>query len=402
MFSFIRKMDRRSKTLLFTCFFGFFCNGTLTLMIGSVLPDLKAAYDLSDTLSGLFISAHSIGNMAASFISGLIPLYLGRRRSIVLLASLAMLGFLMMALWGNPVWLFMAFVMSGMGRGSVSNFNNYTVNRISDGHPAASLLLHASFAMGAITAPLAFLLLSKLIAWRAAVIYVAAAVTLGVFFYSRMRLTDDMPDRQDKRNRSLSFVKEPAFIVLALMMFCYVCSEYAINGWLVTYIQNKGELLSSFNEEGEALKAAVRSYSQTMATLLWAVMFIGRLLCAGLSSRVGQKKLMLISSAGIVVFFMLMLSGRSIAVVSMAIAGLGLCMAGISPMIYSDAALYSNTFPLATSVILVTGSIGGVLMPAIVGALADSVGFGGGMSAIMISVVLLAVLSFINTVIKKK
>ena len=34
----------------------------------------------------------------------------------------------------------------------------------------------------------------------------------------------------------------------ARMMFCYLCSEYAINGWLVTYIQSKTELLSAFGQ----------------------------------------------------------------------------------------------------------------------------------------------------------
>ena len=57
MFSFIKKLDRPDKQALFTCFFAFFCNGTLALMMGSVMPDLKTAYNLSDTTSGLFISA---------------------------------------------------------------------------------------------------------------------------------------------------------------------------------------------------------------------------------------------------------------------------------------------------------------------------------------------------------
>ena len=52
MFSFIKKLDRQDKQALFTCFFAFFCNGTLALMMGSVMPDLKAAYNLSDTTSG--------------------------------------------------------------------------------------------------------------------------------------------------------------------------------------------------------------------------------------------------------------------------------------------------------------------------------------------------------------
>ncbi|MEG2603659.1 MAG: MFS transporter, partial [Clostridia bacterium] len=121
------------------------------------MPDLKLAYHLSDTMSGLFISAHSIGNLVSGFISGLIPLYLGRKNSVLLLASLAFIGFLMMVVWGNPVWLFLAFVFTGMGRGGVTNFDNRVVNILSNGSPAATNLLHSSFACGAILAPMLFL-----------------------------------------------------------------------------------------------------------------------------------------------------------------------------------------------------------------------------------------------------
>lgn len=88
MFSFLKKLDRSGKELLATCFFAFFCNGSLSLMLGSAMPDLKATYGLSDSLSGIFLSAHSAGNLIAGLISGLVPLWLGQRKSILLLSSL--------------------------------------------------------------------------------------------------------------------------------------------------------------------------------------------------------------------------------------------------------------------------------------------------------------------------
>lgn len=402
MFSFIKGLNTRSRTLLITCFFGFFCNGTLSLMMGSILPDMKATYGLSDTVSGLLISAHSIGNLVAGFISGLLPLVFGKRKSILLTTCLAMIGFVMMAVFGNPVWLFLAFVFSGFGRGGISNFNNAEVNRLSGGNPAATNLLHACFAVGAITAPMVCLLLSGMMNWRAAAVYVSVLEAAAVFLFSRMQVENDKPDRQAKENRTLAFVREPRFFVLALTMFFYICSEYAVNGWLVTYIQSRQELMSGFNATGEALTAAVRSYSQSMATLMWAMMLVGRLLCAGLSARVSQKILIMVSSFGVVAFFALMLFSGSIVAVTAAVAGLGLSMAGISPMIYSDAADYTNTYPMATSVILATGGAGGLLMPTVVGAIADVRGFTGGMSAILVSVVLLAIFASLNVKLSYK
>ena len=402
MFAFLKKLDKNSRIIMLTCYFAFFCNGSTTLMMGSVMPDLKLAYGLSDTLSGIFLSAHSIGNLVAGFISGLVPLYLGRRRSIVLLSALLFMGFLMMILWGNPVWLFLSFVFTGMGRGAVSNFNNHMTNVLSGGSPAASNLLHASFAIGAITAPMVFLLLRNWLGWQAALVYIVFIGCISLFNLSRMKLKDDHPDRADKKQSTLSFLKNPSFLILALMMFSYLCSEYAINGWLVTYLQNKESLAAGFGSTGEELTAAIRSYSQSMATLLWAVILVGRLFCAWLSGKLPQKRIMLVASVGVALFFGLMLLSGSITMVTIAVAGLGFCMAGICPMIYSDASMFTNTFPMATSMLLAIGSTGAILMPTIVGAMADAFGFTGGMSAVFVSVLLLVVCALLNVVVKTR
>ena len=402
MFSFIQKMDHKQRRLLYTCFFAFFSNGALSLTLGSVMPDLKTAYALSDTVSGLFLSAHSAGNLVAGFLSALIPLYLGERKSIMLMSALAFLGFLMMTLWGNPVWLLLAFAMTGLGRGSVTNFDNRMVNRLSGGNPAASNMLHGSFAIGAIAAPLAFLGLRNLLGWRLGLGFVILCGVLSSCNFSRMKLENDRPDRRDKANSTLVFLKNPSFLILAMMMFCYLCSEYAINGWLVTYIQNKESLLSSFAAGGQEVAAAVRTYSQTMATLLWVVMLAGRLFCAWLSAKVSQKKIMMVASFGVAVFFVLMLSGSTVPMVSQAVAGLGFCMAGICPMIYSDAAIFTNTYPMATGALLAIGSAGAIAMPTIVGATAEKFGFTGGMSAILVTVCLLVVFATLNVVVKTR
>lgn len=402
MFSFIKKLSKNDRAVLYTCFFAFFCNGSLALMMGSAMPDLKAAYHLSDTMSGLFLSAHSIGNLIAGFISGIVPLYLGQKKSIILLSSLAFVGFAMMILWGNPVWLFLAFVFSGLGRGSVSNFDNRMVNLLSGGSPVGTNLLHSSFAIGAILTPLIFLAVSRWLGWRSAVGVVVLFGCISLFNLSRMKLKQDKMDRKDKTNSTVSFLKNPSFLILAMMMFCYLCSEYAINGWLVTYIQNKESLLLSFGKTGEELTAAVKAYSQSMATLLWAVMLAGRLFCAWLSGHMHQKTMMMVASFGVAVFYGLMLISSNIPMATICVAGLGFCMAGICPMIYSDAAIFTNTYPLATSFILCIGSSGAILMPTVVGSLAERFGFTGGMSAIFVTIVLLVVFSVLNVTVKTR
>ena len=139
-----------------------------------------------------------------------------------------------------------------------------------------------------------------------------------------------------------------------------------------------------------------------MATLLWVVMLLGRLFCAWLSSRVSQKKIMMVASFGVAAFFTMMLLSGTVPMVSIAVAGLGFCMAGICPMIYSDAAIFTNTYPMATGALLAIGSAGAIAMPTVVGALAESFGFTGGMSAFLVTVCLLMVFATLNVAVKTR
>ena len=392
MFSFFKEMKPERRSLLIACFYAYFCSGLVALTQGSVMPDLKSAYGLTDTFSGILLSAHSIGNMAAGFLAGAAAVALGRKRSVVALSSLSFIGVALMALCGAPAVLFFAFVLTGVGRGTITNFNNGTVNAITDGDPAALNLLHCTFSLGAIAAPMLFLAVRGLVSWRAAlaVIVLFGAVSVGNLI--RLKMEDGVPRaRQGGGSWDFSFMRAPAFVVLGLMMLFYLCSEFAINGWLVTYIQSKDSLLSALPGEG-----AVRAYSQSMATLLWVVILVGRLFCAWLSQRISARRLMLLCALGEGAAFAGMLFSNTIPAVTVCVALTGFCMAGIAPMIYADAAVYTNRYPMATGTLLSFGSVGGIVMPALVGGMAERFGFGGGMFAILAAICLLVICAAVN------
>ena len=57
---------------------------------------------------------------------------------------------------------------------------------------------------------------------------------------------------------------------------------------------------------------------------------------------------------------------------------------------------------MATSLLLGIGSAGAIVMPTIVGSMAEKFGFTGGMSAILVTVVLLVVFAVLNVVVKTR
>ncbi|MCE5344369.1 MAG: hypothetical protein LLF96_12410 [Eubacteriales bacterium] len=133
-----------------------------------------------------------------------------------------------------------------------------------------------------------------------------------------------------------------------------------------------------------------------MATLLWTVMLAGRLTSAALAHKLPQKLLIMLGSVGVTLFFTLLLLNDRMVLVTIAVAGLGFSMAGICPMIYSDASYITNRYPMGTSTLLAIGSLGAILMPALVGVMADTYGFTGGMSTILLSIIALMALSILN------
>ena len=64
-------------------------------------------------------------------------------------------------------------------------------------------------------------------------------------------------------------------------------------------------------------------YAQTMASVLWLLILFGRLTAAWLCTKVDPQRLLVLMSSGMVGFFVLVLLGRSLPVITFGIAGFG-------------------------------------------------------------------------------
>ena len=152
--SFFRSLAPNDRYMTGNLFFLYLIQGIYTILIGSILPMIKAEYNLSYQIGGYLISAHSTGNIVAGLFAGLIPLAIGIKNSLMLLNLLPIIGFFLVLVTGNPFILIFAFLLTGLGRGSISNYNNQAVSTLSGGNSSPLNALHGLFAIGAVTAPL--------------------------------------------------------------------------------------------------------------------------------------------------------------------------------------------------------------------------------------------------------
>lgn len=174
-------------------------------MLGSVLPVLKADYALNYQVGGMLLSVQSIGYAVAGLGAGFLPLYLGLKKSFILLTSGTCIGMGMLLASGNPVWLLTAMGLIGISKGAVTNYNNQIMTELAEGDAGPLNLMHAFFAIGACIAPFIVLLCGKVDAsgWRLAVFLSAAAVGVG--------LLCDVPHehaRQHGKNRNKTRKKQ--------------------------------------------------------------------------------------------------------------------------------------------------------------------------------------------------
>jgi fucose permease len=174
------------------------------------------------------------------------------------------------------------------------------------------------------------------------------------------------------------FLKEPIFYLCSLTLFFYLAAEQGVIGWLVTYFKDTGLL-----GEGQA---------QLMASLLWVMILIGRLLVAYLSTKLPKIKLLLTMGIGLIGFFVLMISSQEPLWIMIGIMGFGLSMAGVYPTTVSFSGSLIQKSPMAWNLMLTTARLGAILMPTIIGQVAEAAGLIYGMSTIGASLIIVLIL----------
>lgn len=385
------KTADEKKQLCFT-YLAFMLNGVLALSIGSLLPFIREAKGLNYAFAGLIVSLHSVGNLFSSFASGTLSVFLGRKKSILLFNACYAVAYVMILFGNGNLMLALAFLMTGLARGASSNFGNYTVNSIAPGRAGFLNALHAMFSIGAFSFPILLTVLTRTNAdgWVYACYFMIAMGVLSWILYFMVPISEPVKEKTEKKKNDsgVGFFKEPLFYLCTFTLFFYLCAEQGVIGWLITYFVDT-ELLSD-------------ALSQLMASVLWVMILAGRLTAAALSGKVEKQKLLLVMGVGFVGFFFWLLFSKSTVPIIIGIMGFGYSMAGIYPTTVSFCGRLIQKYSMAWSFILTLASFGSILMPMIIGRIAESAGIAYGMSSIVVVVLIdLALIVALNFYIRR-
>ena len=361
---------------LSTTYIAYMMNGMLVLSTGSLLPFLKEARNLDYAMSGLIVSLHSIGNLISTFLSGALFQVIGRKKTVLFMNLFYAISYLLIIIGDNPIYVALAFFFTGVARGATTNFCNQVVNLVAPGQASLLSGLHAMFAVGAFIFPLILLGLTTIDPsnWIYAVWFMFIMGIINYILYIFIPDENKGTTKEESKSSSLGFLKDPLFIIPTCTLFFYLCAEQGVIGWMITYFKDTGLLPNSL--------------SQVTASVLWVMILFGRLLTAFLSTKIKKENLLIAMGIGMVTFFFMLLSAKTTPLILIGIMGFGFSMAGIYPTAVSFTGTISQKYPLCWSFILTIATSGSIIMPSIIGKIAEVSGIFAGMSSIIFVVIL--------------
>ncbi len=261
--------------------------------------------------------------------------------------------------------LLILFVVKGITGGLVNTGAN-TLLLWTHGEKAGPFMnaLHFFFGLGSFLSPF---LLGLLISTGGnySNVYLLLAVidaTVGVVVLASLNAPISSPGRPSGGNADGAGLSvAPIVISAALFLFFYVGAELTFGGWIYTYAITL--------HLADAVRAAY------LTSIFWLAFTVGRLISIPAALRFSPRQIIPVALAGGAAFLcLLILAPASPSVLWIAAAGAGFCMAPIWPTGYT---LAGQSLPLTariSSLILLGDSIGGMVLPGLMGVLMERAG----------------------------
>jgi len=369
---------KSENKLVIGTMFAFGVSGAGSLALGSLIPFLRDTYGLSYDFAGMLVSLQSVGNLAAIGLMGFLPAFLGRRKSVIVTSIWMAVAYLIFTTGiGGALLLPFACFMTGVAKGGNANFANTMMSTLPGKKAGIGYnLAHGAYAIGALLSPLLVVACTGVsqTGWRITAAILAGLAIVQQLDYAAVPLPEETVKKSVK-SIDRSFLKSKSFYLASAILFFYVSTEYAINGWMVTYFQDIGVLSDNM--------------AQMMSSLMWLIMFIGRMIGASIVGKVSRKALLVVDGVGLLFFFALVFFSRSPMPIIIGMAGVGLFMATIytSAMALGTESVRGND--LGVSWMILAGSAGGIITPATVGFVAERAGIQAGMGVVVAMTVLL-------------
>lgn len=346
-------------------FYAFFISGICAISSGIIVSLLQEQMGFSYGMTGTLLALMNIGNLVAGFAAGALPGRIGMKRTVVILTAGYGIGYLMMAVSGWAGFLLAAFFLAGVGKGSTINTCTILVGDNSANRTKGMNMMHSCYALGALLCPF-------VIAAAASVsgrLPMAVLGVLGVTLWLAFLITPmEAGGKSSSKGTDWSFLKSRRFWLLTGLIFCQNAVEVSVTGWMVTYFKGSGILTGTL--------------STYTVTVMWAATLVVRMLIAFVIPIKRSERAMIWMGIGCTVFYFALMQAQTQTMAIVLLFAFAASMAGMNPTAVASAGRMTSVASMG--IMLPAASSGAILMPWIIGIVAEHAGIGAGMASIIV------------------
>ena len=354
--------------------------GIVLTTLGAVLPSIIERLGLDRAEAGSLLSMLSLGILAGSLVFG--PIvdrrgYKGLLAAAVLLIALGLEG---ISFAPSGTVLAASAFTTGLGGGIVNGATNALVADISaDGRAAGLSYLGVFFGIGAFGVPLLLGLLRDRFGDAGVVAGIGAIVALVPVYYAAVRFPEPKQPQGIPLRQALSLLRDPALVLLGVILFFESGMEITVGGWTATYVS-----------EELALPPERALY---LLSLYWLGMTGARLAQGWLLTRVSSVTVLVSSLAIAFTGAVILISARSATAAGTGTVLAGAGFAAVFPIVLGYTAdRYARLSGTAFSVVFVMALTGGTALPYVTGVLGDTFGLRPSLAIVPAGLVCVAVL----------
>ena len=358
-------MEQQSARLRNTGFLTFFFSGICAISAGVVVSLLQEEYGFAYGMTGTLLSLMSIGNLIAGFLVGVLPGALGMKRSVLLLTIGYAVGYSLMGLTGAVAVLALAFFLVGIAKGSVMNTCTILVSDNSASRTRGMNLMHSCYACGALLCPFLIAAAAKVSTALAVFLLAVLGLMLWLVYGFTPLGGGSQKTARMKEVIDWSFLHAPRFWLLTGLLFCQNAAEQSVTGWMVTYFKGSGIIAGS-----------LAAYT---VTVMWGATLVARLLIAFVFPFRNPRKAMVGMSVLCTFFYVLLVRADTQGMAIALLFAFAFSMAGLNPTAVASAGRMTSVTSMG--IMLPAASSGAILMPWIIGIVAEKAGLAAGMAS---------------------
>ena len=357
-------MEQKNTRLRNVGFITFFFSGICAISSGVVVSLLQEQYGFAYGMTGTLLSLMSIGNLLAGFLIAMLPGKLGMKPSILLLTIGYALGYAMMGLSGAVAVLALGFFLVGIAKGSVINTCTILVSDNSADRTRGMNLMHSCYACGALLCPFLIAAAGRVSTGLALLVLAALGVIVWLIYLTTpMGGQGSTKSKTGKEKIDWSFLHSVQFWLLTGLLFCQNAAEQSVTGWMVTYFKGSG-----------IIAGTLAAYT---VTVMWGATLVGRLLIAFVFPLKNPRKAMVGMSVLCTVFYILLVMAHTQGAAIALLFAFAISMSGLNPTAVASAGRMTSVTSMG--IMLPVASSGAILMPWVIGVVAESAGLAAGM-----------------------